>query len=29
LTPEQFAAYVKKSYEEIGALIKAANLKPE
>jgi len=29
LTAEQFAAYVKKSYEEIGALIKAANLKPE
>lgn len=29
LTAEQFAAYAKKSYEEIGALIKAANLKPE
>ncbi len=28
LTPEQFSAYVKKSYEDIGALIKAANLKP-
>ena len=29
LTAEQFSAYVKKSYENIGTLIKAANLKPE
>jgi len=29
MTPEQFSAYVKKSYEDVGALIKAANLKPE
>ena len=28
LTAEQFSAYVKKSYEDIGGLIKAANLKP-
>ena len=29
LSAAQFAAYVKKSYEDIGSLIKAANLKPE